>query len=655
MPSSTSASTGTQLPSLDEIRQQTMQHFGRRPCLWQCESALAQLRGDKDIVCISGTGSGKTLTFWMPLLFRPEGIQVVITPLNILGNQNQKQLERLGITAVAMSGETATPANFKAIENLEHRVIIVSLELAFQPNGAFSRLWKNAAFVSRLIGIIWDEAHCISSWSSFRADYGDAGRLRAILPRVVPYLLPSATLPPHVLNDVLENLQLRREWILVIHRSNDRPNVYLTVRKIAHALTSFKDLEFLVPDSWEPGVRIPWFLVFFDNIEDSVKAAAVLQRRVSPAYRKKIVWFNSDCTPAFREYATTSFLKHTVYGLYCTDAFGMGIDIPDIEVVVQWRVTCDMDSLWQRFGRAARGPGTEAIAVLFAEAKYFNQEKESAAKRSEDRKHAAEKKSAEMELKKRKRSNDDAKRIEVPSDSIEPEGADVINSTRTHRDTAAREGPAALTEYEQLRVSYRQARPACLLKQASREKSRGQNKQLQELSAEMDNLVNASTRRFKCYRTPITAFYGNDALASDHRACQSEGEGCSRCLVPPSSVCCSLCSPDHSLFAVFSIPLSDKTALPRASQIETRYKMTSTDIELRRALHAFRRSKTLEVLGKAHLQNLGTGMIMGDEVLGRIADCARAGKLPSPEALARETKWNRALEFAQDVLQLVNS
>ena len=62
---------------------------------------------------ISATGSGKTLTFWMPLLFRPQGIQIVVAPLNILGTQNVRNLQKSGISAIALSGETAMPENFK--------------------------------------------------------------------------------------------------------------------------------------------------------------------------------------------------------------------------------------------------------------------------------------------------------------------------------------------------------------------------------------------------------------------------------------------------------------------------------------------------------------------------------------------------------------
>ena len=100
------------LPELSAIRDKTQQVFGRRACLWQLKVAEAILKKDKDVVCISGTGSGKTLTFWMLLLFH-DGIQVIITPLNILGDQNTEQLSTWGIKAIVISGENATHDNLK--------------------------------------------------------------------------------------------------------------------------------------------------------------------------------------------------------------------------------------------------------------------------------------------------------------------------------------------------------------------------------------------------------------------------------------------------------------------------------------------------------------------------------------------------------------
>lgn len=78
---------------------------------------MAVLKGDKDVICISATGSGKTLTFWLPLLARGDGIQIIVTPLNILGTQSVNALAKVGINAIAITAETATPKNFKVMFN----------------------------------------------------------------------------------------------------------------------------------------------------------------------------------------------------------------------------------------------------------------------------------------------------------------------------------------------------------------------------------------------------------------------------------------------------------------------------------------------------------------------------------------------------------
>jgi ATP-dependent DNA helicase RecQ len=98
---------------LSEIRDQVEHLFCHRPCLWQIRVVQALLKNDKDVASISATGSGKTLTFWMPLLFMPDGIQIVVTPLNILGKQNVDTLAKVGINAVSVTADTATAATFQ--------------------------------------------------------------------------------------------------------------------------------------------------------------------------------------------------------------------------------------------------------------------------------------------------------------------------------------------------------------------------------------------------------------------------------------------------------------------------------------------------------------------------------------------------------------
>lgn len=104
--------TSKQLPSLSDIRSFTQTTFHHYPCLWQAKAVEAVLRRDRDVVVIAGTGMGKTLTFWMPLLFFPAGhIQVVITPLNLLGKQNVELLEKAGMKAIFIGADTATSEN----------------------------------------------------------------------------------------------------------------------------------------------------------------------------------------------------------------------------------------------------------------------------------------------------------------------------------------------------------------------------------------------------------------------------------------------------------------------------------------------------------------------------------------------------------------
>ncbi|EPT02386.1 hypothetical protein FOMPIDRAFT_1118731 [Fomitopsis schrenkii] len=123
----------------------------------------------------------------------------------------------------------------------------------------------------------------------------------------------------------MTNLQVRKNQCTFIRRSNDRPNVYLEVRRIKQNLAEFDDLNFLIPPRSEraPGDPLPKFLVFFDDIGESVRAAEHLRARLHPTEREKIVWFNAQMSDEFREEHLTDMMDGTLYGLFCTDSFGM--------------------------------------------------------------------------------------------------------------------------------------------------------------------------------------------------------------------------------------------------------------------------------------------------------------------------------------------
>lgn len=96
-----------------EARRKTEEVFGVVPCLWQLKVALATLKGDKHVVSISRTGSGKTLTFWIPIILATDGYLIVVVPLNILGKQNVDQLTKVGIPSISITAETASESNFR--------------------------------------------------------------------------------------------------------------------------------------------------------------------------------------------------------------------------------------------------------------------------------------------------------------------------------------------------------------------------------------------------------------------------------------------------------------------------------------------------------------------------------------------------------------
>ncbi|OJT02516.1 ATP-dependent DNA helicase Q-like 1 [Trametes pubescens] len=574
-------------------------------------------------------------------------------------------------------------ADVQDIESCLYRVVVVNPEQAFKSKGGFSKVWRKKDFTSRVISVVWDEAHCIFNWASFRTDYGDAGRMRNLLS--APFHLPSATMPDPVFNGVLETLNLERSRVEVHRRSNDRPNVYLTVRKMHHAARTYQDLvDVLLGKGWKRGDRMPFkSLTFFDSIEESLQAADVLRKYFAPEDKYKLLCFNSDVTAGLREAATEEFKAGKLWGLYCTDSFGMGVDIADIELIVQWKLTCDMDSLWQRIGRAARGPGTEAVAVIIAEPKHFDEEKEAASKRAEKRaekrKETEVKKAVAAEQRKRKRAEDPGEEVEsgrASGSRLRPDQA--VDNTAGATDNGSSGAVTAvpvMSECEKLRIEFKSSQA----KAAKPGTSKAKKGESGMLSPELDNMVNAATRSFRCYRIPVQAYYENDrvgksiqrlavtlrgnlcgryteSVSDSHRCLPNGGNGCARCLVSSSTVCCSLCTPTHPAFSF--LPSAGDAARPsasRASHVDSKYTMNTTDIGFRRALHDFRRAETLRTYGRAHLNNMGPGMIMGDGELSRIADCARARKLGSLDDLYKESKWDLTHELGERVLELVTT
>ena len=186
----------------------------------------------------------------------------------------------------------------------------------------FEPLFRNPGFTSKIISLIFDEAHCITEWGSFRSEFREVGRLRHIL-QGVPMYFTSATMPDHVLADLLKTIHIPRSNLHVFHRSNDRPNVFIAVREIKHSFSSFKDLDFLI-EGWAIGRSRPRkFLVLFDSIRESVEAALHLRAQLPLRLRNMVKWHNSHMSTEYKERAIEEFLKGNIIGFCATDTLGM--------------------------------------------------------------------------------------------------------------------------------------------------------------------------------------------------------------------------------------------------------------------------------------------------------------------------------------------
>ncbi|KDQ60142.1 hypothetical protein JAAARDRAFT_125858, partial [Jaapia argillacea MUCL 33604] len=422
--------------SYRKIRKLVWSKFHKRACLFQMRVAKALFEERKDVVSVAATGMGKTLSFWIPLLMALEENQdkiiIVITPLNILGKQNVDLLKRVGISGVAIDASNSSDATFKEVEAGQHRVIVVNPEILMEVGGHFEKLWKKSHFTSKLLYIVFDEGHCISEWSEFRNQYKHVGSLRYLIPDMVPFYVTSATLPTATLADVSDILQLRSPRL--IFRSNNRPTIAIAVHRIQHTMSSFEDLDFLIPrDIAETGNAPPKFLVFFDDRKEAENAAKHLQNLLPDHLRDKVKHFHSVMSDTYRDKQFKALGYGDLFGLCVTDSFGMGLDLPDIAIVVQWRAPKSIIAVWQRFGRAARGDDREGFAILLAEPSHFDEDREKARLAADKRRERAAKKrksgkpATDPPAKRRTTSNKGSEHQLVPTsneDQQEQEGRD---------------------------------------------------------------------------------------------------------------------------------------------------------------------------------------------------------------------------------------
>ena len=106
--------------SVKELRTLCEKTWGSSPCLWQIRIAFMVLKGETDVICVARTGAGKSLTFYLPLLVRKEGIVIIIVPLNALASEMAVKLATMGISAITLTAANSNCKNFNVSYSHSH-------------------------------------------------------------------------------------------------------------------------------------------------------------------------------------------------------------------------------------------------------------------------------------------------------------------------------------------------------------------------------------------------------------------------------------------------------------------------------------------------------------------------------------------------------
>jgi ATP-dependent DNA helicase RecQ len=326
---------------------------GFRP--WQREAIEAVLPAGSRVLVVAPTGGGKSLTYQFPAAILP-GTCVVISPLVALMEDQVHALDARGIPATYLASTldaSTRHARETALRQGRYKLVYVSPErLAF--DGAVEQL---ARLRPSLVAI--DEAHCISQWGhDFRPDYA---RLGEVLERLQPprVLACTATATPHVRKDIRASLRFPEDRAVEILRGFARPNLHLSARSVDGPTEARKTLE--------TELRARLGSVSRPNGAAIVYAAT---RKVTETLSDKLsaLGFNSAAYHAGLDAGTRSKVSHRfatrdVDVVVATNAFGMGIDRPDIRAVVHVQPPASIEAYYQEVGRAGRD-GAEAHGLL---------------------------------------------------------------------------------------------------------------------------------------------------------------------------------------------------------------------------------------------------------------------------------------------------
>lgn len=280
------------------------------------------------------TGGGKSITFQVPALAM-EGICIVVTPLIALMKDQVDNLRRLGIKATAVySGMTRQ----EIIAQLENCIFGDYKFLYVSPERLGTDIFKSKLQAMNICLLVIDESHCISQWGyDFRPSYLSIADIREELPGV-PVLALTATATPEVVNDIQERLHFREKN--VFRKSFVRKNLSYIVRQTEDKINSLIYILGKVPGT---------AIVYVRNRKRTKEIAVLLQQAGISAD-----FFHAGLNRDDKNLRQSRWKNNECRVIVSTNAFGMGIDKPDVRLVVHMDMPGSLEEYYQEAGRAGR-------------------------------------------------------------------------------------------------------------------------------------------------------------------------------------------------------------------------------------------------------------------------------------------------------------
>lgn len=309
---------------------------------------IKSIASGHDTLGLMPTGGGKSITFQVPALTM-EGVCIVVTPLIALMNDQVAHLKARGITAETISSEMRHEEILKVLDNAIYGAVKF---LYVSPERLANQLFLAKLYYMKVCFITVDEAHCISQWGyDFRPAYLNIGEIREQLPHT-PILALTATATPQVMQDIQIRLHFGEYTQVpqqVFTMSFKRDNIAYVVRKTDNKEEEIKHILNSVDGS---------AIIYTRNRDKTKQLAEELNKDGLNA-----TYFHAGLDFAIKNRHQEQWQNNDIRIIVATNAFGMGIDKPDVRIVIHADCPDSIEAYFQEAGRAGRD-GQKSYAVL---------------------------------------------------------------------------------------------------------------------------------------------------------------------------------------------------------------------------------------------------------------------------------------------------